>query len=447
MKKGIIGIWVLLVVLTSCKDDINVFEKSADERAAEAIADLKRELSSPDQGWKLKYRPEDGSGSYNVLLTFDDDDQVTIKTDLGANNGEFFEQTTTYRVDNSLGLELIMESYCFFSYLFEQEQASFGAEYEFNYLRKNDNGSLVFESKSDPIDKTILVFEPASAADQTNLLGQALSLKLEQTTEDLETYTSSYKLTYEDRNVVFFVSIDDFRRTITFKSATRKDNTGFTSVNFSTPYVIKKDSLVFDSPLVRTILSNTISIKSIYFDDLSNSTSNICPNPIELHAIDGVTSANDDVRLETSLLDASGAQFHLVDDFFVAPIDLFFVNRISQWPQIEEDIHGALALQLYYNNGGFYALGFVIQNDNGSITYALREFTPVLVNNKITFNFSPDVSIFGEQNTDANVNNINIYLDLLTEGDNTFVFQYSPEIYEFHNPCNGVSVAFQRILE
>jgi hypothetical protein len=447
MKKGIIGIWLLMIVLTSCKDDINVFEKTADERTAEAIADLKEELASQEHGWRIKYRPVNESGSYYVLMTFDADDQVVIKTDLGANNGEFFEQTTTYRVDSSLGLELIMESYCFFSYLFEQEEASFGAEYEFNYLRKNEDGSLVFESKSDPIDKTILVFEPASASDHTNLLGTSLSTKLEATTEDLETFSSSYKLVYDDRNVVIYVSIDDFRRTINFKSATRKDNSGFTNVNFSTPYVIKKDSMVFDVPFVRTLLSNNISIKSIYFDDLSTSALNICVSPTTIHAIDGVTSANDEVRLETSMFDASGAQFGNVDDFFVAPIDLFFINRVSQWPQIQEDVHGALALQLYYNNDGFYALGFVIQNDNGTITYALREFTAVLTNNKITFNFAPDISIYGEQNTDANVNNINIYLDLLTEGDNTFVFQYSNEIYEFHNPCNGVSVAFQRILE
>jgi hypothetical protein len=200
-------------------------------------------------------------------------------------------------------------------------------------------------------------------------------------------------------------------------------------------------------PLVRTLLSNNISIKSIYFDDLSTGALNICASPTTIHSIDGVTSANDEVRLETSMFDASGAQFGNVDDFFVAPIDLFFINRVSQWPQIQEDVHGALAMQLYYNNDGFYALGFVIQNDDGSITYALREFTPVLTNNKITFNFAPEISIYGEQNTDANVNNINIYLDLLTEGDNTFVFQYNNEIYEFHNPCNGVSVAFQRILE
>lgn len=436
---------MLLIVLTSCEDDINMFEKSADERTAEAIANMKNELASPANGWRLKYRPENSSGSYYVLLTFDNDDQVTIKTDLGANNGEFFQQTTTYRIDSSLGLELIMESYCFFSYLFEQEQATFGAEFEFNYLRKTDDGNLVFESKTDVVDKTILVFEPATVSDQTNLLGIDLSTKINEVSADLDNFTSSFKLIYDDRNVVFYVSIDEFRRTINFKSATRKNNLDFTEVNFTSPYVLKKDSIVFDTPLVRTLLGNNISIKSIYFDDLNDGTLNVCASPIAIHSLEGVTSANDDVRLETSLFDASGGRFFQNGDFFVASIDRVFINGQSVWQQIQQDIHGALAMQLYYNNQGFYALGFVIQNDNGSITFALREFTATLTDNKVVFDFAPDVTIYGEQNTDANVNNVNIYLDLLTQGDNTYVFQYSPEIYEFHNPCTAMSVAFDVI--
>ena len=424
-----------------------MFEKTADERTAEAIANLKQELASADQGWKVKYRPESTSGSYYVILTFDADDQVNIKTDLGANGGEFFDQTTTYRIDSSLGLELIFESYCFFSYLFEQEQATFGAEYEFNYIRKNDDGSLVFESKSDVLDKTVLVFEPATAADQTNLRGIDLATKLNEVAADLENFTSSYKLTYDDRDIVFYISMDDFRRTINFKSASRKNNTGFTAVNFTTPFVIKGDSLVLDQRLTRTLFSSNVTIKSIYFDDLANTTLNICASPINAHSLEGVTSANDDVHLESSLFDASGARFPLVSDFFVASIDQVFINGATSWEQIQQDIHGALAMQLYYNNGGFYGIGFVIQNDNGSITFALREFTPVLTNNKIVFQFEPTISIFGEPNTDANINNVNIYLNLLTQGDNTYVFEYSPAIYEFHNPCTGISVAFEPILQ
>src|SRR5690606_3310169 len=99
--------------------------------------------------WKMKYTPDETAGSFWVLLNFNDDNTVTIKSDLGANDGEFFEQTLTYRIDSSLGLELIFETYSFFSFLFELDQATFPAEYEFNYVNKTPDNALVFLSKSD----------------------------------------------------------------------------------------------------------------------------------------------------------------------------------------------------------------------------------------------------------------------------------------------------------
>src|SRR5690242_14025371 len=118
MRKSLYLMFMLVAILTGCKDDnIAVFDKSADERAAEAIQGLKTDLTSGP--WKLKYTPTDESGSYWVLLNFSGNGKVTIQSDLGANDGTYFEQTLTYRIDNSLGLELIMETYCFFSFLFE----------------------------------------------------------------------------------------------------------------------------------------------------------------------------------------------------------------------------------------------------------------------------------------------------------------------------------------
>ena len=54
--------------------------------------------------------------------------------------------------------------------------------------------------------------------------------------------------------------------------------------------------------------------------------------------------------------------------------------------QIQQDITGALAMQLYYeydigSGTPFYGIGFVIGNLNGTTTFALRQFTPTLVAN------------------------------------------------------------------
>lgn len=449
MKKGVHIIWILIVVLTSCKndDEVAIFEKTADERVAEAIANLKQDLTAPANGWRIKYRPESGSGSFYVLLQFNEDNTVNIKSDVGYNDGEFFDETVTYRIDSSLGLELIIESYSFFSFLLEQGQASFAAEYEFNFVNKTPDDALVFSSKTDLGAPTILLFEQASPTD-INLLGPTVSTNITTMADDFDKFSTSVRLVYDNRDLILYLVLDDFARTISITAASRKGNTQITQdLSFNSPYFFKGDSLVFDSPFSGTVLSNSISIKGIKFSTLTEQSLMICTEPITLHSYSGTTSGNDQVKLETGLLDVSGKNFAQASDFFVAPNENIFNNGFRVFQQIQQDITGALAMQLYYNyNDGsgipFNAIGFLIQNPDASITFALREFTPTLTDNHIVFNFTGDVSVFGNQNTPANVQNVNIYLDAMTQGDNTYVFELADNLYEFYNPCTGWSFVF-----
>ena len=448
MRKVLYFIGMLSILLSSCKeDDINVFDKTADERVAEAIATLKQDLIAPPNGWKLKYKPEAEAGSFYVLLDFDDNDKVTIKTDLGSDDGVYYEQTISYRVDNSLGLELILENYSFFSFLFELDKATFGAEYEFNFINKTPDNALVFNSKSDISIPTILVFEEATATD-INLLGIDLSKNLTLLSEDLDKFTSSLKLTYENKDLALYISLDEARRTMRIASAALKTNSQDTQIlNFTTGYLIKGDSIIFDEPLEETVLGNTIVIKSIRFNQLADAAISVCTDPIPIHTYSGITSTNDVVLLETSLIDVNGKTFAQLSDFYFCPLQNVFDNGTSMRNTILQDIAGALVMHLYYNydigtGTPLYGIGFVIQNLNGSITFALREFTPVLNDNNIIFNFAPNITLFGSQQTDANIANINIYLDALTQGDNTYVFEVSEDLYEFYNPCTGWSFVF-----
>ncbi len=424
-----------------------MFEKTADERVAEAIATLKQDLVSPANGWRLKYRPEDESGSFYVLLNFNEDNTVHIRSDLGSNDGQFFEQTVTYRIDNSLGLELIIETYSFFSFLFEQDNASFLAEYEFNFINKTPDEALVFNSKTDPGTATILLFEQASA-DDVALLGTQLSTNLNIMAEDLNMIASSLKLTYQNRDLSLFLVLDTFRRILTINSGARNTNPLITqTITFTTPYILKGDSIVLDEIFSGNILNNNISIKSIKLSTLTEGSLTACANPIVVHSLAGATSANDAVKLETTLRDPSGGSFAQISNFFNAPVEYIFNNGESAALQVQQDIIGAQYMQLYYDydigsGTPFYGIGFYIQNINGTVTFALREFTPTLVGNRLVFDFAPDISIFGEPNTDANIDNINIYLDALTEGDNTYVFQVQDGVYEFFNPCTGWSFVF-----
>lgn len=447
MKKAIYTLIAAVLALVACHDDdVNVFDKTADERAAEAIAALKQDLVAPADGWMIKYQPQEGAGSYYVMLDFNENDKVVIKSDLGAENGQYFQDTITYRVDNSLGLELILENYSFFSFLFEQDQATFGAEYEFNYVNKTPDNSLVFRSKTDIGTPDIIVFQPASA-DAEDLLGVDIATSLNTISNDLDKFSSSLRLSYNNKDLALYLSMDELRRTINISSASLKSNTATTqSIGFSTAYLVQGDSIIFDEPLQQTILGSSISIKSLALTTLGASSISVCADPIPVHSLSGVTSAGDPVLLETSLLDVSGKSFAELSDFYFAPLQYIFDNGSSMSEQIQQDVAGAVEMHLYYGydiGGGelLYGIGFVIVDPDGNATFALREFTPVLNDNNIVFNFAADISIFGAPTT-ANVENLNIYLDALTQGDNTFVFQIQQDLYEFYNPCTGWSFVF-----
>jgi hypothetical protein len=451
MKNWLLIFGLVIVVLAGCDDDdVAVFEKTADERVAEAIANLKQELTAPENGWRVKYRPESESGSFYVLMDFNEDMTVNIKTDLGNNDGEFFEQTVTYRIDSSLGLELIIETYSFFSFLFEQNFATFLAEYEFNYINKTPDNALVFNSKTDPGTATILLFEPAAAND-IDLLGQNLSANLNIIGDDFQKASSSLRIVYQNKDLVLYLTINNSVRILDITSASRKVNTSITqNLSFSSPFVLKGDSIVFDTRFTGSVLGNNLNIKGIKLSTLTEGTVNICPDPTVVHSYSGVTSANDPIALETSLLDAAGQNFAQASDFFSTSISNVYDNGESASADILQNLPGALGMQLYYDYdiGGdepFYGIGFVLQNSNGELTFALREFVPTLAGNKISFTFAPDISIFGDENPDADINNINIYLDRLTEGDNTYVFKLQDGVYEFFNPCTAFDVIFPAI--
>lgn len=448
MKTTLYALAVMLLALVSCEDeDENLFEKTADERSAEAIANLKQELVTPANGWMVRYKPQQGSGSYHVLLDFHENGKVVIKTDLGAEEGKYFEDTISYRIDNSMGLELILENYSFFAFLFEQDAATFGAEYEFNYVNKTPDNALVFQSKTDVSTPDIIVFEEASA-EAINLLGVDLARNLNTLADDLDKFTSSLKLTFANRDLALYLSLDELRRMVTVTSASLKTNTASTqNVGFTTPYIIEGDSIVFDEPLQTTILGNSVSIRSLQLNDIGESTLGVCSTPITIHNFSGITSAGEPFTLETSLLDVSGKTFAQVSDFYFSPLIYIFDNGTSMSEQIQQDVSGAIEMHMYYgyelgNGELLYGIGFVIQNSNDSVTFALREFTPVLDDNRLTFNFADDITLFGDKTPDAQIENVNIYLNALAEGNNTYVFQLNQDLYEFYNPCTGWSFVF-----
>lgn len=446
MKKALYTLAIILLFAGCEEDDKVIFDKSPDERAAEAIANLKADLVAPANGWKMKYRPQAGAGAFYVLLDFDENNKVTISSDLAADAGRYFDEVISYRIDNSLGLELIFENYSFFSFLFELDQATFGAEYEFNFVNKTPDGALVFQSKTDVSTPDVIVFEPASPADAA-LLGSELSQNLNTMAGDLDKFTSSVRMTYEDRDLALYISMDALRRTFTVTAASKKSNTQTSApVNFTSSYYLEGNSLVLDEPMEKTILGSLVSISSLHFKDFGENSVSVCADPLILHNYTAVTSDNENVLIETSLLDVNANAFTQSSDFYFSPLVYIFNNGKSVGSEIPQQITGAIEMHLYYGlqlqgGGVLYGIGFVIRNPDNSVTFALREFTPEWIDNNLIFNFQPDITIFGAPTT-ANVENTKIYLDALSQGDKTYVFQLNTGVYEFFNPCTGWSFVF-----
>ena len=130
-------------ILISCSENNVGNLSSVEERVSVAVSNLESELTAPSDGWKLEYQPTNESGVFFMLLQFEKDNLVTIKSDLADNDGEFFDHEIPWRVDNALGLELILETYGLFHYLFEQDGATFGAEFEFVYQGKDGDNLIV----------------------------------------------------------------------------------------------------------------------------------------------------------------------------------------------------------------------------------------------------------------------------------------------------------------
>jgi hypothetical protein len=446
--RSFLTILAISALAFSCRDnDVNLFDETADQRVADAVSSLKKELTTPPNGFKFNYQPEGTSGSFLVLAKFNTDNTVILKTDLDIENGKYYEDTITWRIDNSLGMELIFENYSFFSYLFEQDQATFQAEFEFLYVNKTPDNDLVFKSKTDQtLSPTIITFQQAAAGDEI-LLAKSLAEKISLMNEDLGKFSSSLALKYDDKDLVLYISNNSTKRIFDFTVASKKSNVNTTaSVGVSTGYFLSGDSLVLLNPVEGTFFGNNIKIKSIKLSSLVNSSLNVCSSPINAHGISGATSSGDDVLLETSLIDPSGAEF-TGSSFYYSPTYNLFQNGESISDELAADLSGVNSMQIYYkydigSGSPFYAIGFRLVNSDGSATFALRQFTPQLIGNNLRFQFAATISLFGNSNPDADVSRINTYLEGLAQGNQAYAYKLNEGVFEFYNPCSGYSFVF-----
>ena len=447
----ILAILLCCGVAASCNDDDGPNLPSVEERVNEAISGLRSELTTPENGWQLEYSPTPDAGVFFMLLDFDDNGDVRIQSDIADNDGEFYDETITYRIDNALGLELILETYGVFHYLFEQEQSTFGAEFEFIFDRK-DGDNLLFNSATDFGTPTVLTFTPAAPG-----ASASFSREIAENFDAFGANTSQIfggdppvqQIILEDRNISLFWSIDLARRTLladiagvgtTFEEVVAN---GLVGIGQNTGYFFRDGGLVLTDPVSFVAGGQQFTITTISLTDFEMTGPPLCesatePGPSYRGQISGVSN----VRIINSLLNSSGFGFRPNNAYTV---NVFFVfdgdgNSLSEGGIIEQRFPGASGFAFLYGinpidpNLPSYSVGLLM--DDGSIY--VRGFEPTTsVGNRVSITLTED--FYFDDGATGLENDLRDVTDAIFEGGEVYASQLPDDnatVFRLFNPCN-----------
>lgn len=454
-RTAILFFSIAIIICTSCENNETADLAPVEERVSEAISNLRDELTAPENGWKLEYQPTNTSGSFYMLLNFDKDGNVNIKSDVAANDGEFFDETITYRIDNAHGLELVLETYAVFHYMFEQNAASFGAEFEFIYKEK-DGDNLVFESASDQSDPTQLIFEPAES-NAENALSRDESKNLDAFSGLLP---NNYVLIpilqqviLEDQNISVFWSIYPTRRIIDVDIAgvgtNAQDifasNDNYIGISHETGYTLKDGKLILKSALTFPLDGKQFEIGEISLNEFDMSADPLCPSNTEMGPkykgqIPGLGSAS----IINTYYSSSGDGFqpgypYSVNVFFVSDAE---GNSLSENGIIQERYPTASGFYFIYDidpvNDSIPGNSVGLVLEDGSLHLRGFEATTTELN-KVKVTLTNDY-YFSNGSTSTKIDNLNAVTDEIFEGGELYAYEYPIQgltVWDIFNSCNG----------
>ena len=108
-----------VLAFSACTSEVdNYFDKSASERAAEAVSNAKQALLAAPNGWRMEYYGDMTYGGYNILCKFSGDEVTVAAEKMGQkqeagfdSNGKLITATSHYTVDQSQGVVLSFDGY------------------------------------------------------------------------------------------------------------------------------------------------------------------------------------------------------------------------------------------------------------------------------------------------------------------------------------------------
>ncbi|MEQ9426578.1 MAG: DUF4302 domain-containing protein [Cyclobacteriaceae bacterium] len=455
MKKQLLLLIFFFGILSSCDDDDSPDLEPIPDRVNAAITDLRNQLVAPPNGWKLEYQPTPESGFFFVLLDFDEDGTVNIQTDVVDNDGEFLNQTIFYRIDNSLGLELILENYAAFHYLFELDGATFGAEFEFLF-KFGDGQNLFFESKSDFRDKTTLMFEPADAND-----ANSFSTEIATNLNEFAGFGPQLRFTAAgnpvqqqlilDDEVSVFWDIDLAKRNVTIGFA--GIGTDFETIvsnpirvfEHTSGYSIRNGQLVLQEPFEFVLGGRGYNLSSINLNTFEVSGPSLCQvNPQSTPKYSGAGSGVGSVTIQPNLLSFSGASF--TNTVYTVNADFLFDgdgNSLTDEDQIVGSLFPtATGFGLFYGvelndpEIPIFSTGVFLEDG----TLLLREIEPTSTQiNKVSIRLLDNFYSDREMTAEEQANLISLTNDLYSGGE-MYAYEIPIEglsLFRLFNPCNN----------
>ncbi|MEM6736319.1 MAG: DUF4302 domain-containing protein [Bacteroidota bacterium] len=454
MKQAFWAIFPFMMLL-ACEDS-RLDIPSVEERTSQASKELMDELTDPPFGWRLQYKPTNNAGIFLILLNFNSNGTVRIQSDVSDEGGIYLDQTISYRIDQDLETELILETYAVFHYLFELNQNSFGAEFEFLFEEKDDE-NLIFTSKSDVGIPTELVFQPAAASDP-DLISSEIIAQLAQGSYRFGSLAGiiaspTYQIYVPSDNVSIFTSFDlgnrrakvfgaAFGRTFEEVSTTSVS----TAIDLTTDLSFINEEVFFESPVSFTLAGSSYSLSSFRIADFQVQDTIYCSQNDTYVAFDASFSSNNWEMI--SSLFASHSNFVDDESEFYQISDVFMYDEKDSTIQSDvlEAFPNSIVFVLVYNgiprgfeDGTFTGLGWVGVDENSALEFYLREMNVTDTSGNLlefelmegTFITVPD----SLEEKDA----LFSLTDQIFEGGALYATEIlsSEDLFEIYNPCNG----------
>lgn len=446
---------VLISIFVSCNVDSDPKLPSVEERTTDAIEDLIDELTSPSAGWKLNYKPTSSTGSFFILLNFSEDGTVRIQSDVTANDGEFRDQTISYRVDSSQGIELVLETYGVFHYLFELNRASFGGEFEFIFVEERAS-SLAFRSKSDVgSDITELIFEPAGPSDSDLISTDVLAILEEGIFQSADlggTGTfATFNIHIPSNNHTISASFDIDRRKVKVlgiaEGGTMEEIISASNgmeIDQEVLFGLSQEKLILDEPISIGFGGANYNLSEIPVQGLTKTLESFCDSQTDsvAHFSAGNVSGLGDFTASSSLfqthngLDYDGTTLGINHNFLYNENDDPIDNDIEAiFPQV-------VAFQWYFGlelgDSTLNVMGFVTLDKFNNADFFLRGFDYTQEGNFLQLTFNGKDLFTLDDVSSEQVDGLYQLTDQIFSGGGVHLISISTidDLYEFYNPCN-----------